>query len=59
MMVRLVVEVWALAVAARILKSATEWPMSACIALAIAGELLSFLLLTSLFPQAPTTPAQA
>jgi hypothetical protein len=50
-MLRLVVEVWALVVMARILRSATEWPMFACVMLAIANELLALLLVLSLFPQ--------
>jgi len=50
-MVRLVVEVWALVVLARIMRSATEWPMFACVMLSIANELLALLLITSLFPQ--------
>jgi hypothetical protein len=50
-MLRLVVEVWALAVLARILRSATEWPLFACVMLAVANELLALLLVLSLFPQ--------
>ncbi len=50
-MLRLVVEVWALVVLARILRAATEWPMFACVMLAIANELLALLLVLSLFPQ--------
>jgi len=50
-MLRLVVEVWALVVLARILRSATEWPMFACVMLAVANELLALLLVASLFPQ--------
>jgi hypothetical protein len=50
-MLRMVVEVWALVVLARILRSATQWPMFACVMLAIAGELLTVLLALSLFPQ--------
>ncbi len=58
-MLRMVVEVWALVILARILRSATEWPMFACVMLAIAGELLTVLLALSLFPQPdlPATPA--
>ncbi len=55
-MLRMVVEVWALVVLARILRSATQWPMFACVMLAIAGELLTVLLALSLFPQ-PDLPA--
>jgi hypothetical protein len=50
-MLRLVVEVWALVVMARILRSATDWAMFACVLLAIANELLALLLVTGLFPQ--------
>ncbi len=49
---RLVVEVWALVVMARILRSATEWPMFACVLLAITNELLAFLIITTMFPAA-------
>jgi hypothetical protein len=57
MLLRMVVEVWALAIAARILRSATGWPLFACVALAIANELLTFLAIAGLFPQAGGTPA--
>jgi hypothetical protein len=50
-MLRLVVEVWALVVLARILRAATEWPMFACVMLAVANELLALLVVASLFPQ--------
>jgi hypothetical protein len=50
-MLRLVVEVWALVIMARILRSATEWPLFACVMLSITNELLAFLLVTGLFPQ--------
>lgn len=59
-LLRLVVEVWALAVAARILRSATGWPLVACVALAIAGELLTYLALAPFVPAldpAATAPA--
>jgi len=48
---RLVVEIWALAVLARILRSASEWPMFACVMLAITTELLAYMIITALFPQ--------
>jgi hypothetical protein len=38
-------------VLARILRSATEWPMFACVMLAITNELLAFMILSTLFPQ--------
>lgn len=47
---RLVVEIWALAVLARILRSATEWPMFACVMLAITTELLAFMIITIALP---------
>jgi hypothetical protein len=53
---RLVVEIWALAVLSRILRSATEWPMFACVMLAITTELLAFMIITTVFPQ-PTAAA--
>lgn len=56
-LLRMAVEVWALAVTARILRSATGWPLFACVALAIASELLTFLAITALVPQAATPPA--
>lgn len=59
MLLRMVIEVWALAVAARILRSATNWPLFACVALAIANELLTFLAILGLFPQSGATPAAA
>lgn len=48
---RLIVEIWALVVLARILRSATEWPMFACVMLAITTELLAYTIITSVFPQ--------
>ncbi len=53
----LVFEIWALAVMARILRSATGWPIAACVALTIAGQLLIYLAVAGLFPQPPATPA--
>jgi hypothetical protein len=50
---RLVVEIWALVVLARILRSATQWPMVACVMLAISTELLAFMIITTVFPQPP------
>lgn len=46
--------IWALVVNARILKSATEWPMFSCIALVLAQALLARGLLLVVFPQAAT-----
>jgi hypothetical protein len=48
---RLIVEIWALAVLARILRSASEWPMFACVMLAITTELLAYMIITTVFPQ--------
>jgi hypothetical protein len=48
---RMVVEVWVLLVLARILRSATGWAPFACGALAIAGEIVGFLLISSFIPQ--------
>jgi hypothetical protein len=48
---RLIVGTWALVVLARILRSATEWPMFACVMLAMTTELLAYMILAILFPQ--------
>ncbi len=48
---RLGVVVWVLAAAARILRSATEWPFVACVALVITMELLMLSVIALLFPQ--------
>lgn len=48
---RLIVEIWTLVALARILRSATEWPMFACVMLAVTTELLAYMIITSLFPQ--------
>ena len=49
---RTLVEIWALVLLARILRSATGWHMILCVGLAIANELLTLLLLSGLLPQA-------
>jgi hypothetical protein len=54
-MLRLAVEVWALIVLSRILRSATGWPMFGCVALSIAQELMTLLLVSSLVPGAIAT----
>jgi hypothetical protein len=54
-LLRSAVEVWALVILARILRAATNWPMFACVMLAIANELLSALLMASVV----TPPATA
>jgi hypothetical protein len=51
------VVMWALVVAARILRSATGWPMAACVAATITIDLFARLIVLSLFPQALTAPA--
>lgn len=57
-LLRMVVEVWALAVAARILRSATGWPLFACVSLAIANELLTYLVIAGIAaPAATPVPA--
>jgi hypothetical protein len=55
-MLRLVVEVWALIVLSRILRSATGWPMAGCVALSIAQELITLLLVSAMVP-APVATA--
>jgi hypothetical protein len=57
-LLRLVVEVWTLVVMARILRSATQWPMFGCLVLAVMCELLALLLVGAVFPQpvAPPVP---
>lgn len=47
---RLAAEVWVLLIAARIVRSATGWPMFACVGLAIAAELLTALLVWVILP---------
>jgi hypothetical protein len=54
-LLRSIVEIWALVILARILRSATQWPVFTCVVLAIANELLTLLLVSSLFPA--TAPA--
>lgn len=51
LLLRLAVELWALAVASRILRAATGWPLPACVVLAVAGEILLFLAVAGLFEQ--------
>lgn len=46
-LLRSAVEIWALVILARILRSATQWPMFSCVMLAIANELLSAILMAS------------
>ena len=55
-LLRLVVEVWALVILSRILRSATGWPMAGCVALSIAQELITLLLVSAVVP-APVVTA--
>lgn len=50
-MMRAVVEIWELAVTARILRSATEWPIFGCVVLSFAYKVLAVLLVAASFPQ--------
>jgi hypothetical protein len=58
-MLRFAVAVWVLAAAARILRSATGWPMVACVAMTIAVELCTLLIVVLLYPQALDASAQS
>jgi hypothetical protein len=58
LMLNFMVDVWGLAVMARILRSATGWPLFACVALAVSGELLSVIAITSIFPPVVDQAAQ-
>jgi hypothetical protein len=55
-LLRSAVEIWALVILARILRAATQWPMFACVMLAVANELLSALLMASVVSPAATAP---
>jgi hypothetical protein len=50
------VELWSLAVAARVLSLATGWPFIACVILSVATELLIFLAISSVFASLPVAP---
>jgi hypothetical protein len=50
-MLRLAVEVWVLVITARIIRSATGWPLAACVGLAIAAELLAWLAISAVYPE--------
>lgn len=50
---------WVLVVAARILRSATGWPLAACVAATITIDLFARLIVLVLYPQALTTPASS
>jgi hypothetical protein len=47
---RVALEIWMLAVFGRMLRSATAWPMFLCIILAIGQELVTFVVVVTLFP---------
>jgi hypothetical protein len=53
LVVRVAIEVWVFAIAARVLRSATGWPVIACLMLVIAAELAVWLMVSSLFPAPP------
>ena len=53
-LLRSAVEIWALMILARILRAATQWPMFACVLLAIANELLTALLMATTVSPATT-----
>lgn len=60
MMVMLAIAVWVLAVMARIVRSATEWPLMACIFVVLAIDAATMLLALGLYPPPPeaaVTPA--
>jgi hypothetical protein len=52
-----VVAVWMLAVMVRILRSATGWPMFACVLLAMTIEVLTIVATLTLYPPEPELPA--
>ncbi len=51
-LLRSIVEIWALAILARTLRSATQWPIFTCVVLVIANELLTLLVVANLYPAA-------
>ena len=53
-LLRSIVEIWALVILARILRSATQWPIFTCVVLAIGNELLTLVLVANLFPSTMT-----
>lgn len=59
LVLRFAVEIWVLAVAARILRAATEWPLLACVGLMIAQQLLTYSIVTLIYPQALGASAPA
>lgn len=58
-MLRLAIEVWALIVLSRILRSATGWPMFGCVAMSIAQELITLMLVSAAVPGAVVAGAAA
>lgn len=59
LMLRFAADIWILAIVARILHSATQWPLFSCVALAIASEFLTLLAIAGVFPQLVAAPAPA
>jgi hypothetical protein len=52
LVVALVVQVWLLAVNSRILQSATQWPLAACIGVTLLREVVLLMVLSAVFPDA-------
>jgi hypothetical protein len=52
MFVGLVVQIWLLAVNARILQSATQWPLAACIGVTLLREVVLLMVVAAAFPEA-------
>ena len=53
----LLLAAWTLAVGSRIIRSATQWPTAACVALMLLQAVLGQLLIGALLPEAAVTPA--
>lgn len=51
-MLQFAMAVWVLAVGSRILRSATDWPLAACVAATITARLLTYVIILLIFPQA-------
>jgi hypothetical protein len=58
-MLKIALEIWALAVMARILSSATGWSLFMCLVLTVMADLVSMFAIVGVFPQtaAPAVPA--
>jgi hypothetical protein len=57
MLLGAIVGIWMLVIQARILRSATGWQIFLCVMLALAGDLVTQLLINGMFPQAVAVPA--